>query len=172
MTTFDVAFPQVLRALRALDESGAEGPRMDFTLFGAFMPEAETNTWFRTWTRNEAPGPAPYRLFGSDSQGGHAGFWLVRPATPVIGQPIVYFGAERRVGVVARSFSDYLWLLAGGVGPTEAILDRPPRPAANKIFSAFAKKHAQGGKKPRREILAAAQARFPTFQSETLALCR
>jgi hypothetical protein len=169
---FERSFPPVLSALHTLDRGEASGACIDFTPFRSFMAEDDTNTWFRTWTRNEAPGPAPYRLFGADSQGGHAGFWLIRPATPVIGQPIVYFGAERRVGVVARSFSDYLWLLAGGVGPAEAILDRPPRPAANKIFSAFAKKHAQGGKKPRREILAAARARFPTFETELLALCR
>lgn len=172
MTAFDVAFPPVLRALRALDLSGAPGPSIDFTLFGAFMSESETQAWFRSWTRSDDAGSAPYRLFGADSQGGHAGFWPVRPATPVIGQPIVFFGAGRRVGVVARSFSDYLWLLAGGVGPAEAILDRPPRPAANKIFSAFAKKHAQGGKKSRREILAAARDRFPSFETELLALCR
>jgi len=172
MTTFDVAFPQVLRALKGADPSGAQGPSFDFTLFGAFMAEAATQAWFRSWTRNDAPGPAPYRLFGADSQGGHAGFWLVRPATPVMGQPIVYFGVGRRAGVVARSFSDYLWLLAGGVGPAEAILDQPPRPAANKIFAAFAKKHAQGGKKSRREILAAARERFPSFETELRAVCR
>jgi hypothetical protein len=72
---------------------------------------------------------------------------------------------------VARNFSDYLWLLAGGVGPAEAMLDLPPRAVANRVFAAFAKKHAQGGKKSRREILATAKSRFPDFAKTIAAQC-
>ena len=168
---FERSFPPVLGALHALDLRACDDATVDFVPFKSFMSEEDTNRLLRTRTHNDAPGGTPFRVFGACSQGGHAAFWLVRPATPVLGQPVVYFAATPKAGVVARSFSDYLWLLAGGVGPAEAILDLPPRAGGNRIFAAFAKKHALGGKKSRREILAAAHARFPSFGRDLLATC-
>ena len=59
--------------------------------------------------------------FGQDGSGGYVAFWLIRLGEDLLRQPIVYFGSEGEIGVVAANFSDYLWLLAGGIGPVEAI---------------------------------------------------
>jgi len=76
------------------------------------------------------------------------------------------------LGLVAKSFADYLWLLAGGSGPYEAIaypgLEREPNPA----FTAFAQEHAAAAKKPAREVIAEARREFPSFEKDVRAACR
>jgi len=73
---------------------------------------------------------------------------------------------------VAKNFADYLWLLAGGFGPYEAIaypgLEREP----NDAFTAFAKDHAAAPKKPPGAVIAEARREFPSFEKDVRALCR
>lgn len=61
-----------------------------------------------------------FRVFGQDGTGGYAAFWLVREGRGLVEQPVVFLGSEGETGVIARDLADFLWLLAGGVGPWEA----------------------------------------------------
>jgi hypothetical protein len=84
----------------------------------------------------------------------------------------VFFGSEGSLGVVARNFDDYLWLLAGGLGPFEAV-EYPQaarRPVAH--FVDFAKSHAPAETKTAQEVIAVAVAEFPSFVGHVRALCK
>ncbi|MFI2431741.1 hypothetical protein [Streptomyces sp. NPDC018693] len=64
-----------------------------------------------------------FRVFGRDGTGGYAAFRPVRPVRPdaeLVDQPVVFLGSEGKTGVVARNLSDFLWVLADGLGPLEA----------------------------------------------------
>ncbi|MEV0560940.1 hypothetical protein [Dactylosporangium sp. NPDC050588] len=73
---------------------------------------------------------APFRVFGRDASGGLSAFWLREPEAPVETQPIVFLSSEGGIDVIACNLSDYLWLLASGVGPLEVVfgLHREPEP--------------------------------------------
>lgn len=75
------------------------------------------------------------------------------------------------MGVVARSFGDYLWLLAGGLGPLEAVEYPEPRPVIAH-FRDFATTHSGTATKSAVEVIAAAISEFPTLAEDLRALCR
>src|SRR3954451_17912237 len=87
-------------------------------------------------------------------------------------QPIVFFGSEGEVGVVARDFYDYLWLLAAGVGPCEAVIGAEDEREPIAHFVAFAEKYAAAQRKTATEVLTAAQSEFPDFEKGIRALCQ
>jgi hypothetical protein len=84
---------------------------------------------------------------------------------PILEQPIVFFGSEGEVGVVARDFYDYLWLLAAGIGPCEAVIGAEDQREPITHFVAFAGKHAAAQRKTATEVLTAAHSEFPGFEN-------
>jgi hypothetical protein len=132
----------------------------------------KTRSWFRAWTGNKELDGYEYLVFGQDGTGGYVAFWCVRPNKGVLDQPIVFFGSEGDVGVVASDFSHYLWLLAGGFGPYEAVAYPDERRAANSDFTAFAVEHAGIDPMPPVELLSKARSELLSFEQDVQAVCR
>jgi hypothetical protein len=97
---------------------------------------------------------------------------MVRPGKPVTEQPVVFFGSEGELGVVAADFNDYLWLLAGGVGPYEAVAYPDDETDPHEELTAFAEKHAPAARKTPQEVLARAKKEFPDFEKKMRALIK
>lgn len=165
----DRNLPPVLTALHRLEFDYDDGEGMDFEPYDAFMSARETESWIRAWTGNKALTGAEYRIFGQDGTGGYAAIWLARPGAALLAQPIVFFGSEGELAVIAADFADYLWLLAGGLGPYEAASGRDRGPSAP--FTAFAREHAPAAEKSASEVLARARAAFPDFEADVRARC-
>lgn len=160
---------------RALPPTLAELHRIRFDYFDAgieyepydqFLPLEENQAWIRAWLADENRTGQDYRVFGQDATGGYVAFWLVRPDHSIESQPVAFFGSEGDVGVVARNLPDYLWLLAEGVGPMEAIEDGVTAAKSVEVLTAFASQHALKAKKTAAEVLGAAQAEFPDFAKD------
>jgi hypothetical protein len=164
--------PKLLKRLHKLEFDFAEGDGIDFEPYDDFYSPEETQEWIRDWTGNPKADGTPYLIFGQDGTGGYAAIWNVRPGSDLPSQPIVFFGSEGAVGVVAQNLSDYLWLLAGNIGPMEAVEycsdDRP----TNEDFAEFARQHATTPAAKPTEIVARARAEFPGFETQIRALCR
>jgi hypothetical protein len=163
MTQFDWTMPDIVKSLHQLEFYYENGEGIDFQPFQDFLNAEETRDWYYAWTRNPTLDGKEYRVFGQDGTGGYAMFWCVRPNATLLEQPIVFFGSEGETGVLASSFADYLWLLAGGLGPCEIVVrgkySRSPHPE----FTAFATTHAAANQALPSEILAKARAEFPNF---------
>ena len=161
----DRVFPRQLAELHTLEIDYADGEGMDFEPYSEFLSAEDTTDWIHAWTGNQSLNGDALRIFGQDGTGGYAAFWLVRPGAPILEQPIVFFGSEGEQGMVASNFSDYLWLLAGGIGPYEAIaypgLERP----ADVQFTTFAEQHSRTKRSTPWEVVTRAQAEFPDFAS-------
>jgi hypothetical protein len=171
-TESERAFPPLLAALHDLPWDYADGDGMDFDPYREFMSAAETTEWIRAWTANRDLTGDEFRVFGQDGTGGLAAFWLVRPGKAILDQPIVFLGSEGDAGVVALNFADYLWLLAAGVGPLEAIVLQGEARKPVPHFQQFARSHATTEKSSPKDILAAAAAEFPRFDEDLRARCR
>lgn len=154
--------PAVLQELHTLECNYAGGAGIDFEPCSEFLSEEETRSWFQAWTGNKEVSGIAYRIFGRDGSGGYAAFWLARPDGDLLGQPIVFLGSEGELGVVAANFSDYLWLLAGGVGPAEAILSPGLHRCSDPAFTAFARHHSATAHLGAKEVVARAQTEFPS----------
>jgi hypothetical protein len=172
MSAFDVTFPKALHELHEIEIDYDDGDGIDFEPYQEFQPVEENASWLQAWTGNKTLTGEEYRVFGQDGTGGYAAFWMARPGKPILEQPIVFFGSEGDVGVVASDFGDYLWLLAGGVGPMEAVERVNPKRPANAEFTAFAEKHAKDRKKTPSEVVELARKAFPTFEADIRALCK
>lgn len=170
MTT-DRTLPAALAAANDLTYDYDAGRGFDFEPYPAFRSAEETCAWVRAWTGNRELDGSELRLFGQDGTGGLAALWLVREGQPIEAQPVVFFGSEGSVGVVARDVSDYLWLLAGGLGPMEAV-EFPEARAVDAAKAALAKVHAADREKPALEVIRLAKEEFPDFEQRIRALCR
>ncbi|MBP6630669.1 MAG: hypothetical protein KBG28_06955 [Kofleriaceae bacterium] len=168
--TFDTTFPPPLAALHRLRFDYADGDGMDFEPYDKFLPAAENASWLAAWTGNRELDGHEYRVFGQDGTGGYVAFWMVRKTHELLDQPVVFFGSEGELAILARNFADYLWLLAGGQGPYEVTAGYPRKPHPD--FTLFATEHAPTAARPGAEIVAAARAEFPTFEADVRALCR
>lgn len=157
-------------ARAAKERSQQDG--IDFEAYEQFQPAKDNADWFPLWTGNKDLDGSEYRVFGQDGTGGYAAFWMIRPGKEVLEQPIVFFGSEGEVGVVARDFTDYVWLLAGGVGPMEAVEGRTSGRQATPHLAAFAERHAPRQRKSVDEVIARAKAEFPKFEASIRALCK
>ncbi|MET9963752.1 SMI1/KNR4 family protein [Streptomyces sp. NPDC006326] len=128
----------------------------------------------QAWTGNTELTGEEFRVFGQDGTGGYAAFWLVRPQRPLSGQPVVFLGSEGETGVVARDLDDFLWLLADGVGPSEAatsyVPERLPHPDAERV--AVAERYAPDRRKPAKAVIEPAGREFPGFDGTVMAFCR
>ena len=148
-----------------------DGEGIDFEPYQKFLSKEEADDWLKAWTGNQSVNADAYRVFGQDGTGGLAAIWNVRTGKPLLEQPIVFFGSEGQLGVVASCFSDYVWLLAQGVGPFEAIAYGAELGREHSIFEKFARKHAPESERPAGEILGAAKSEFPGFEDEIRGLC-
>jgi hypothetical protein len=168
--TFSVEFPPLLTRLHEVEFDYDDGDGIDFEPAQEFQSAEDNASWIQAWTGNKELTGSEYRIFGQDGTGGYAAFWLVREGKDLLEQPIVFFGSEGELGVVARNFDDYLWLLAGGQGPLEAVegYERDP----NEELTKFATKHAKGPKKTGAEVVEAARKEFPDFEKQIRALCK
>ncbi|HWM85744.1 MAG TPA: hypothetical protein VNO33_07895 [Kofleriaceae bacterium] len=172
MAAFSQKFPPVLSELHELEFDYEDGEGIDFEPYQEFQSADDNAAWFKAWTGNDEVDGSEYRVFGQDGTGGYAAFWLVREGKPILEQPIVFFGSEGELGIVAASFSDYLWLLAGGFGPLEAVEYPEDDRSPSADFTEFAGRNAPGDQKSPREVLSAAKAEFPGFVEQVRALCK
>jgi len=170
MMPSDRVMPLLLRELSQIEFDYADGDGIDFEPFDEFLSADETKNWIRAWTGNSSLDGTEYLIFGQDGSGGYAAFWCVRPDTELLEQPIVFFGSEGELGVVARDFSDYLWLLAGNLGPYEAIACPDDKRATHPEFAAFAGAHSTTPRKAPLEVTRRALAEFPQFEDDIRAL--
>nr|WP_051065307.1 hypothetical protein [Nocardiopsis potens] len=144
---------------------------MDFEMYEALEDPEETAWWFRQWTGNPEADGREYRFFGMEGSGGYTGLWLAREGRPLPEQPVVFFGSEGELLVLAADLGSFLWLLAQGVGPVEALdWDDPKDPCPRT--AEIAERHAPGGRRPPEEILGRAREEFPHFEEAVRALCR
>lgn len=171
MSDFDQKFPTLLAELHELDIDYDED-EIDFEPYQEFLCAEDNESWIQSWTGNDELTGSEYRVFGQDGTGGYAAFWLVRKGKPILEQPIVFFGSEGELGVVAKDFYDYLWLLAGGYGPYEATEDHGHKAKVNPVFTKFAERHAKDRKRKPKEVIAAAQKEFATFEKDVRKLCK
>lgn len=167
-------FPAALAAALAGGFDYDDGYGVDFEPFPEFLSAGETAEWFRAWTGNQEVDGACFRVFGQDGTGGYAAFWLVREGRGLVEQPVVFMGSEGENGVISRDLADFLWLLAGGVGPWEAgagyEAEGEPRPDAAR--EAVAERFAPGRRRAPAEVVADAGAEFPGFDEELMGLPR
>lgn len=76
--------------------------------------------------------------------------WLIHPGAEFVAQPVVFFGSEGDVGVVARDLGDFLWLLADGAGPMEAVEPGSIRSEPNAELRAWPRSsHPAGNIRPK-----------------------
>ncbi|MEU2112751.1 SMI1/KNR4 family protein [Streptomyces sp. NPDC019507] len=174
-TADDRAFPPALAEVARVEfVYGEEGEGVDFEPYDTFNSAEETTDWLRHWTGNHELDGGAYRLFGQDGSGGLAALWCARPGRPLAEQPVVFMGSEGERGVVAGNLSDFLWVLADGIGPLEAVEfgERVARPNADPRLAALAERHATTPRRPAGQIIDEAAAEFPTFSDDIDALCR
>lgn len=172
--TFDPTFPAILRQANEIeidyDEDG-----IDFEPFTEFQAAQETKDWIQAWTGNDDLSGEEYRIFGQDGTGGMAAIWLAREGVALLDQPVVFFGSEGEIAVVANDFADYLWLLAQSVGPMEAAdeyRDEGDEGKQHAAFTALATAEAPDAKKSVPAVLKRAREAFPNFAADFMAQCR
>ncbi len=168
----DRRLPPALAELARTPIDYADGEGIDFEPYHAFDSAEATTEWLRQWTGNPELDGDAFRVFGQDGTGGLAALWRVRTGRPLVEQPVVFLSSEGERGVVAGSLSDFLWVLAEGIGPLESVLydDHSPRP--DGALPALAARHATTPRRPARTIISEARAEFPAFDEHIDALCR
>jgi hypothetical protein len=164
--------PSLMKELHRMEFDYAHGKGIDFEPYREFMSAEEASDWFRAWTGNPSVRGSEYLVFGQDGTGGLAAFWCARPDDDLLEQPIVFFGSEGELGIVANNFRDFLWLLAGGLGPYEAVTSPGVARLIQPHLSAFAAIHAPENEQTVAEVLARAQAAFPDFEKHVRLLVR
>ncbi|MEU6579041.1 SMI1/KNR4 family protein [Streptomyces sp. NPDC046805] len=172
-STDDRQFPAALAAALALPFEYRGGKGVDFEPFSAFLSAEDTTDWFRAWTGNAELNGDDFRVFGQNGSGGYAAFWLVRPRRPLVEQPVVFLGSEGETGVVARDLGAFLWLLAGGYGPWEAITSYEPdwAPRPNPELVTVAERCAADSQQAAADVIEHATREFPDFDDTMMALC-
>jgi hypothetical protein len=178
--TDDRTFPAALAALSGIEfpwdhDETTENPapsNIDYEPYDEFDSAEETTDWIRAWTGNQELDGAAFRVFGQDGTGGLATLWLVRPGRPLTEQPVAFFGSEGEAGVVATNLGEFLWLLAGGVGPQEAVEFGSDSGVPHDELRAVAEKYSGTELRTPGEVLAAARAEFPGFARTVESWCR
>jgi hypothetical protein len=176
----DRTFPPALAALTGIEFSwnhdgspdGQAPSSIDYEPYEEFDSADRTTDWIRAWTGNEELDGDVFRVFAQDGTGGLVTSWVVRPGRELAEQPVAFFGSEGEVGVVATDLGSFLWLLAGGVGPQEAVEFGADTGVPHPGLRAVAERWS--GVEPRTpaEVLAAARAEFPDFAATVEAWCR
>ena len=167
----DRVFPELLAQLHQI-EIDYYVDDIDYEPYESFYSEDDTSSWIKAWTGNQELDGKEYLIFGQDGTGGYAAFWLVRDTEDVLAQPIVFFGSEGELGVVASNFYELCWLFAAGFGPYESVAyPGLERPGISK-FESFAEAHAAEHRSSVSEILAKAKQEFPSFEELIRDQCR
>ena len=169
---FDQTLPPLLAELNAIDLDDADGNGIDFEPYQEFQSADDNASWIRAWTGNDELDGSEYRVFGQDGSGGYAALWVVRDGAGLEDQPVVFFGSEGELGVVARHLGDYLWLLAGGFGPAEAVAYPDSEREINMEIADVAARVAPQHEKSGKDVIAAAVAEFPDFEATIRAFCK
>ncbi|MEC4016388.1 SMI1/KNR4 family protein [Streptomyces sp. H27-D2] len=174
MFTDDRQFPAPLAAVAAVALDYDDGAGVDFEPYAAFLPAEETAEWFRAWTGNRELNGDAFRVFGQDGAGGYTAFWLARQNRALADQPIVFLGSEGETGVVARDLGGFLWLLADGFGPCEAVDPQEHGRAArpHQELAAIAEQFAPDQRQPAAAVTELATREFPDFENSIMQLCR
>lgn len=171
-TETDRAFPPALADVARVEFDYDDGEGVDFEPYDAFDSAEETTDWLRNWTGNHELDGAAYRVFGQDGTGGLAALWCVRQGRPPAEQPVVFLGSEGERGVVAANLSDFLWVLADGLGPMEVVEYDQYEARVNAALTELAERHATTPRRTTRDIVTSARAEFPAFSEDIDALCR
>lgn len=171
-TEGDRAFPAALTEVARVEFDYDYGEGVDYEPYDAFDSAEETTDWLRHWTGNHELDGAAYRVFGQDGTGGLVALWCVRPGRPLVEQPVVFLGSEGERGVVAPNLSDFLWVLADGLGPMEVVEYEQYEGRPNTALTELAGRHATTPRRTTQDIVTAARAEFPTFSDDIDALCR
>lgn len=164
--------PALMQRLHQIQFDYLEGRGIDFEPYEAFLSVEDTQNWFRAWTGNADVDGKSYLVFGQDGTGGYAALYLKRDGTHLLDQPIVFFGSEGDMGVITQNFSDYLWLLASGHGPYEAVTHPDDDKTPDVELLKFAINNATLPQSKPSEIIGKAKAEFPTFEPDILSMCR
>ncbi|GLW10308.1 hypothetical protein Misp01_54360 [Microtetraspora sp. NBRC 13810] len=151
-----------------------DGAGVDFEPYPQFLTAADTAQWWRAWMGNPSVDGAEFRVFGQDGTGGMAAFWLVRSGEPLTQQPVVFLDSEGRTGLVARNLDGYLWLIAAGFGPFEAMMypTHEHEPRADARLTQIAERWAPSARQPAAEVIGTARQEFPYFDETVESLCR
>ncbi|MET8176020.1 SMI1/KNR4 family protein [Streptomyces clavifer] len=171
-TDDDRRFPPALADVARVEFPYEDDHSVDFEPYEAFESAEKTADWLRHWTGDHELDGDVYRVFGQDGTGGLAALWLARPGRPLADQPVVFMGSEGENGVVAGNLSDFLWVLADGLGPCEVVVLQDDTSNPDAALTELAERHATTPRRPAAEIIAEAQAEFPTFEEDLEKLCR
>ncbi|PDP87829.1 SMI1/KNR4 family protein [Glycomyces fuscus] len=164
----ELSLPPMLEDLRKT--TGARD--MDFEMYEAFEHPDETAWWYRLWTGNKEVDGSGFRFFGTEASGGYTGLWLVREGRTLTEQPVVFLGSEGERAVMAADVGAFLWLVAQGYGPCEAMgwSDGPCEPDPDALETA--RRYAPDARRDPEEILGRAREEFPDFHEYIDAQCR
>lgn len=161
--------PPALATLATLieDEGGSLGENIDLELCEQIEPGTLT-----AWMGNP-DAEREFRIFAQDGTGGVVAFWLVHDGKPYEEQPIVFLGSEGEIGPIACDLADFLYLLAGGVGPYEAVeygstSGKPTFPKIARLAATLAKRD---GRSPL-DVLAAAADQYLDIHERMSALTK
>ncbi|MND37855.1 hypothetical protein D3C80_285500 [compost metagenome] len=157
-------FPNLLTKLHQLEFDYADGDGIDFEPYQTFMSQNEANQWLKAWTGNSQADANSLLVFGQDGTGGYAAFWVINQDKNILDQPIVFLGSEGEIGVVAKDFSDYLWLLSQNHGPLESIEYPEDTSKINNNFLNFAKQNSKSISRSVSIIINDAQNSYPNFK--------
>lgn len=171
-TGFDRTFPAALAAVARVEFDYDDGEGVDFEPYDAFDSAEETTDWLRNWTGNHELDGDAFRVFGQDGTGGLAALWCVRPGRPLVEQPVVFLGSEGERGVVAANLSDFLWVLADGLGPLEVVEFEQYEGRVDPGLTGLAERHATTPRRSTHDIVTTARTEFPDFSQDIDALCR
>jgi hypothetical protein len=170
--TFDRTLPAALAEANAMTYDYNEGNGVDFEPYSEFMSPEDNTSWIRAWTGNQDLEGSEFRVFGQDGTGGYAAFWIARDTEDLTEQPIVFFGSEGELGIVARHLGDYMWLIAGGFGPCEAVAYPDSDREIDMEKADLAARHFPQHEKSAREVIRLAREEFPDFEESIRSLCK
>ncbi len=168
----DRRLPPALVELARTPIDYADGEGIDFEPYDAFDSAEATTEWLRQWTGNPELDGDAFRVFGQDGTGGLAALWRVRTGRPLTEQPVVFLGSEGETGVVAGNLSDFLWVLAEGIGPLESVLYDDHSPAPRRRPPRPGRPARHDPRRPARTLISEARSEFPAFAEYVDALCR
>jgi hypothetical protein len=160
--------PAAVVALRGLGEEEAWDPaEVDLEMLPAFESPAETRAWLESWSGKQPTAADRLRPFAQDGSGGQVVIWLQTPTAPLDRQPIVLFGSEGALGVVARDLPDFIRLLGASLAPV-AVVEHGVREAGapiRAVLKLLAKQYPDARNRSVDDVLAAAAPLAPQLLS-------
>ncbi len=163
--------PDILKKLNSIEIDYLNEEEIDYEPYEYFLSEEETSSWIKAWTGNIKLDGSDYLIFGQDSTGGYVAIWCEDNVEDILNQPIVFFGSEGEIGVVARNIGEYAWLLAGGFGPYEAAEYPEEERDELPLFIEFAEDNFPLFKDTPQNIISKANSEYPNFTKYIDALC-